>query len=162
MNDVISTRKMPIENMRHSQVFPGIFLVEMVSFMFLSQYRDKIYFPFVWSSNNQGSLKFSWCHWCLCTMRENEAYPIRACAGHVILYIYIYIYIYIHTSICTNIFSLICIKMYIPVFVDMYVYMYTKGWMNAVVNCYWIFSFCFSTNEKKMLFKKITVLQQKK
>ena len=40
MNDVISTRKMPSENTRRSRVFSGIFLVEMVSFMFLSQYRD--------------------------------------------------------------------------------------------------------------------------
>ena len=40
MNDVISTRKMPSENTRRSRVFSGIFLVEMASFMFLSQYRD--------------------------------------------------------------------------------------------------------------------------
>ena len=40
MNDVISTRKMPSENMWRSRVFSGIFLVEMVSFMFLSQYSD--------------------------------------------------------------------------------------------------------------------------
>ena len=40
MNDVISTRKMSSENMRRSWVFSGIFLVEMPSFMFPSQYRD--------------------------------------------------------------------------------------------------------------------------
>ena len=40
MNDIISTRKMPSQNTRHSQLFSGIFLVEMASFMFLSQYRD--------------------------------------------------------------------------------------------------------------------------
>ena len=31
---------LPSENTRCSRVFPGIFLVEMASFMFLSQYRD--------------------------------------------------------------------------------------------------------------------------
>ena len=40
MSDVISTRKMPSENTRRSQAFTGIFLVELASFMFLSQYRD--------------------------------------------------------------------------------------------------------------------------
>ena len=41
MNDVISTGKMPSENTGRSRVFSGIFLVEMASFMCLSQYRDK-------------------------------------------------------------------------------------------------------------------------
>ena len=40
INGVISTEKMPSENTRRSRVFSGIFLVEMTSFMFLSQYRD--------------------------------------------------------------------------------------------------------------------------
>ena len=40
MNDVSSTGKMSSENTRRSRVFSGIFLVEMESFMFLSQYRD--------------------------------------------------------------------------------------------------------------------------
>ena len=40
MNDVVSTEKNPSENTRRSRVFSGIFLVEMASFMFLSQYRD--------------------------------------------------------------------------------------------------------------------------
>ena len=40
INDIISTGKIPSENMRLSQVFSGIYAVEMASFMFLSQYRD--------------------------------------------------------------------------------------------------------------------------
>ena len=40
MNDVISPSKMSVKNTRRSRVFSGIFLVEMASFMFLSQYRD--------------------------------------------------------------------------------------------------------------------------
>ena len=40
MNDVISTGKMPSGNTRRSDVFSGIFPVEMASFIFLPQYRD--------------------------------------------------------------------------------------------------------------------------
>ena len=40
MNDVISARKIHSENTRRSRAFSGNFLVEMASFMFLSQYRD--------------------------------------------------------------------------------------------------------------------------
>ena len=40
MNDVISNRKKSSENTRCSQLFSGSFLVEMASWMFLSQYRE--------------------------------------------------------------------------------------------------------------------------
>ena len=41
MNDTISTEKIPSENTRRRLVFSlGIFLVEMMSFMFLSQHKD--------------------------------------------------------------------------------------------------------------------------
>ena len=40
MNDVILTGEIPGEKKRRSQVFSGIFLAEMASFMFLSLHRD--------------------------------------------------------------------------------------------------------------------------
>ena len=40
INDITSTRKMPSENTRCSQVLYGVFPVEMASFRFLSQHRD--------------------------------------------------------------------------------------------------------------------------
>ena len=43
VNDDISTGKMP-ENTKHSQVFSGIFLVEMTSSMFLSVKGTKAVF----------------------------------------------------------------------------------------------------------------------
>ena len=40
MNDIISTIPFPSENTRRSQAFSGVFTVEMMSFMFLPQYRE--------------------------------------------------------------------------------------------------------------------------
>ena len=93
MNDDISTRKIPSENTRRSRVFFGIFLVEMASFMFLSQDRDtKAIFYLLYKIRR---------HSCLCTViqnendvnrvsiynpREDEAHPIRACVGRVLFY----------------------------------------------------------------------------
>ena len=80
-------------------MFSGIFLVEMASFMILSQYRDtkaifylfhkitKI-FPSCLTSfiSLYSNTKWKWRQPCLNTLRENEARLIKACVGRVLFY----------------------------------------------------------------------------
>ena len=70
-------------------MFSGIFLVEMPSFLFLSQHRDmKAIFYLFYKITKVFSSFRDVIH--VCFLRENEACSIRACVRFVLIYKYIY------------------------------------------------------------------------
>ena len=96
MNDAISTRKIPEYTRLRLMFSLGIFLVEITSFMFLSQHRDtqaifyllnrdtKVIFYLFYKitkvfSSFRDVIRVS-------TVRENEVRPIRDCVGRVLFY----------------------------------------------------------------------------
>ena len=91
--------KMPVENTRRSRVLSGICPVEMASWMFLSQYRDtKVIFYLFYKITKEFpsfrkvihicvlQYKMKKASTCLCTVRENEARPTKACVGLAMFY----------------------------------------------------------------------------